>query len=52
MKTQIVSKYFDNESQAITYLNKLYLHFDNAKIIQAPLFSENGIYTFKIVDVC
>ena len=46
MKT--ITKKFKSIKDAINFRSKLYEKYDFVKIIDAPLFDENGIYIFSV----
>ena len=46
MKT--ISKKFKTIKQAVNFRSKLYEKYDFVKIIETPLFDEEGIYTFSV----
>ena len=43
-----ISKHFKTIKQAVNYRSKLYEKYDFVKITDAPLFDENGTYTFSV----
>ena len=45
---EIIDKHFDNIYEAENYLDELSEQYDSAKCINHPLYSDNGIYTFKV----
>ena len=46
MKT--ITKKFKTIKDAVNYRSKLYEKYDFVKITDAPLFDENGTYTFSV----
>ena len=46
MKT--ITKHFKTIKDAVNYRSKLYKKYDFVKITDAPLFDENGTYTFSV----
>ena len=46
MKT--ISKHFKTIKDAVNFRTKLYEKYDFVKITDAPLFDENGTYTFSV----
>lgn len=48
MKTKIISLYFSTAKEAENYLQQLYNTYEVATTVAQPLFSESGVYTFKV----
>lgn len=46
MKT--ISKTFDTSKQAERFMWRLYDKYDSVKLVKAPMFSEQGVYTFAV----
>jgi len=43
-----ISKRFDTLKQAEGYQNKLYEQYNSVQLIQAPTFSEEGLYIWRV----
>ena len=44
----ILSKFLNNLDEAERFLNDLYEKYDSVECINQPMFSEHGIYQFKV----
>jgi hypothetical protein len=46
MKT--ITKHFDTMAKAEAYQNRLYNKYETVRLIRSPMFSEAGIYEWRV----
>lgn len=46
MKT--ISKNYQNYKQAVNYMNRLYKKYFYVELVEFPLYSQSGTYTWKV----
>jgi len=45
---ETITKKFNTIKQAEAYINKLYNNYNSVQLVNSPLFTESGIYTFIV----
>jgi hypothetical protein len=45
---KIINRYCDDLDEAEKFLNNLYEKYNSVECINQPMFSEHGIYQFKV----
>lgn len=45
-----ISKQFKTLKQAEAYQNRLYSRYNSVQLVRWPVFSEEGIYTWKVAN--